>query len=117
LIEKNARFLQPEDVPETVALVTVDLSFISTAKVLPALVPLTPPGAQWLILVKPQFELERDDVGKGGIVRDAELHRKAVERVEQAAIALRLQVRGVKPSRLLGAEGNQEFFLHALSSA
>jgi 23S rRNA (cytidine1920-2'-O)/16S rRNA (cytidine1409-2'-O)-methyltransferase len=115
VIEKNARYLQPADVPEPVALITVDLSFISTAKVLPALVPLARPGAQWLILVKPQFELERGDVGKGGIVRDPALHRKAVERVERAAIALGLTVRGVKPSRLPGAKGNLEFILHAQS--
>jgi len=115
IIEKNARFLQPQDLPEPAQLVTIDLSFISTAKVLPALVPLARPGAQWLILVKPQFELERGDVGKGGIVRDAALHRKAVERVEQAAGSFGLTVRGVKPSRLSGAEGNQEFFLHAFT--
>lgn len=115
VVEKNARFLKPGDVPELAQLLTVDLSFISTAKVLPALAPLAQGGAQWLILVKPQFELERGDVGKGGIVRDAALHRKAIERVEQAAISLGLQVRGVKPSRLPGAEGNQEFFLFVTS--
>jgi 23S rRNA (cytidine1920-2'-O)/16S rRNA (cytidine1409-2'-O)-methyltransferase len=117
IIEKNARFLQPGDVPEPLALVTVDLSFISTAKVLPALAPLAQPGAQWLILVKPQFELQRGDVGKGGIVRDAALHRKAVERVEQTARALGLKVSGVQQSRVPGAEGNLEFFLHARSPA
>jgi 23S rRNA (cytidine1920-2'-O)/16S rRNA (cytidine1409-2'-O)-methyltransferase len=79
------------------------------------LAPLAQAGAQWLILVKPQFELERRDVGKGGIVRDAALHRKAVERVERAAVALGLTVRGMKPSRLPGAEGNQEFFVQARS--
>lgn len=114
-IEKNARFLQAADLPELVHLVTMDLSFISTAKVLPAIVPLTQPEAQWLILVKPQFELERSDVGKGGIVRDPALHRKAVERVARAATALGLTVKGAKASRLPGAEGNQEYFLHALT--
>jgi 23S rRNA (cytidine1920-2'-O)/16S rRNA (cytidine1409-2'-O)-methyltransferase len=115
VIEKNARYLQPADVPEPVALITVDLSFISTAKVLHALAPLAQGGAHWLILVKPQFELERRDVGKGGIVRDAALHRKAIEHVERTAVALGLTVRGMKPSRLPGAEGNQEYFLHARS--
>lgn len=113
IVEKNARFLQPADLPEAVQFVTVDLSFIATAKVLPALVPLAQPGAQWLVLVKPQFELDRRDVGSGGIVRDAALHRKAIERVERAARALGLLVQGVKPSRVPGAEGNQEFFLFA----
>lgn len=115
IVEKNARFLRPADLPEAAQFVTVDLSFISTAKVLPALVPLAQPGAQWLILVKPQFELERRDVGSGGIVRDAALHRKAIERVERAAVALGLQVHHAEPSRVPGAEGNQEFFLLATS--
>jgi len=103
--------------PEPAALITVDLSFISTAKVLPALAPLARPGAVWLILVKPQFELDRGQVGKGGIVRDAKLHRLAVERVQAAASNAGLQVLGARPSRLPGAEGNQEFFLHARSTA
>lgn len=114
-IEKNARLLEADDLPGRVAFVAVDLSFISTAKVLSALVPLALAGADWLILVKPQFELERGDVGKGGIVRDEKLHRKAIERVQAAAMELGLTVKGVKPSRLLGAEGNQEFFLYARS--
>lgn len=114
-IERNARMLGAEDLPERVAFVAVDLSFISTAKVLSALAPLAQAGADWLILVKPQFELERGDVGKGGIVRDEKLHRKAIERVQAAAVELGLTVKGVKPSRLPGAEGNQEFFLHARS--
>ncbi|MGH9790763.1 MAG: TlyA family RNA methyltransferase, partial [Candidatus Acidiferrales bacterium] len=116
-IKMNARLLQRGDLPQPAEVITVDLSFISTAKVLGALVPLTQAGAAWLILVKPQFELERGDVGKGGIVRDEKLHRKAVERVEAAAVELGLIVKGVKPSRLAGAEGNQEFFLHARSPA
>ncbi len=114
-IEKNARLLGAGDLPERVAFVAVDLSFISTVKVLGALVPLAQPGAEWLILVKPQFELERGDVGKGGIVRDEKLHRKAIERVRAAAVDLGLIVKGVAPSRLPGAEGNQEFFLCARS--
>ena len=114
-IEKNARYLRADELPEPAEMVTVDLSFISTAKVLPAIVALTRPGAEWLILVKPQFELERGDVGKGGIVRDPRLHRKAIERVEQAAAAWGLTVRGVKQSRLPGAKGNLEYFLHAVT--
>jgi 23S rRNA (cytidine1920-2'-O)/16S rRNA (cytidine1409-2'-O)-methyltransferase len=66
-----------------------------------------------LILVKPQFELDRGDTGRGGIVRDAELHARAIERVRTAAAAAGLRVASVQPSRLTGAEGNQEFFLHA----
>lgn len=113
LIERNARYLRPEDLPEPADLVTVDLSFISVTKVLPALAPCARPGAEFLILVKPQFELERGEVGRGGIVRDAALRERAVERVRAAAAALGLEILGVKPSRVAGAEGNQEFFLRA----
>ncbi len=113
LIERNARYLKREDFPEAAALVVMDLSFISVAKVLPAVAPLAAAGADFLILVKPQFELERKDVGKGGIVRDPALHAQAVERVRQAALAAGLEVAGSHPSRVTGAEGNQEFFLHA----
>ena len=112
-VERNARFLKPGDLDELADFITVDLAFISVTKVLPALVPLARPGADFLILIKPQFELERGQVGRGGIVRDARLHQAAIEHVEQAAAELDLRPQGVRPSRLLGAEGNQEFFLHA----
>lgn len=112
-IEKNARYLNPEDIGEAAALIVVDVSFISVAKVLPALVPLAAAGADFLILIKPQFELEKRDIGKGGIVRDPALHQKAIQRVEEAATETGLEKVATKPSRITGAEGNQEFFLHA----
>jgi 23S rRNA (cytidine1920-2'-O)/16S rRNA (cytidine1409-2'-O)-methyltransferase len=112
-VGRNARELRPEDIAEPVDLVTVDLSFISVTKVLPALVPLARAGADFLILVKPQFELERGQVGRGGIVRDPALRERAVEKVRAAAETLGLEILGVYPSRITGAEGNQEFFLHA----
>jgi 23S rRNA (cytidine1920-2'-O)/16S rRNA (cytidine1409-2'-O)-methyltransferase len=112
-IEKNVRYLAPEDLEETVDLVTLDLSFISVAKVLPQVAAVVRPGGEFLILVKPQFELERGDVGKGGIVRDPALHERAIERVRAAAAKAGLQVLGVHSSRITGAEGNQEFFVHA----
>jgi 23S rRNA (cytidine1920-2'-O)/16S rRNA (cytidine1409-2'-O)-methyltransferase len=112
-IKENARNLRPEQIPEPADLVTVDVSFISVAKVLPAVVAAAGPRAEYLILVKPQFELDRVDIGRGGIVRDAALHARAIERVLAAAEAAGLRVEGVRPSRLTGAEGNQEFFLHA----
>jgi len=80
--------------------------------ILPAIAALLAPHAEMVILVKPQFELERHQVGKGGIVRDAALHEQACRRVEQAARALNFQTQ-VMPSPILGAEGNQEFLLHA----
>jgi 23S rRNA (cytidine1920-2'-O)/16S rRNA (cytidine1409-2'-O)-methyltransferase len=112
-IKANARSLRREQIPEPIGLVTVDVSFISVAKVLPAVVAAAGPLAEFLILVKPQFELDRGDVGKGGIVRDPSLHECAVERVRRAAVAAGLRVKGVRASRVTGAEGNQEFFLYA----
>jgi 23S rRNA (cytidine1920-2'-O)/16S rRNA (cytidine1409-2'-O)-methyltransferase len=112
-IERNARYLKAEDVGELVDLVAMDVSFISVTKVLPAVVPLARAGADFLILIKPQFELEKRQVGKGGIVRDAALQEKAVEHVTAAATALGLEIVGVRASRITGTEGNQEFFLHA----
>jgi 23S rRNA (cytidine1920-2'-O)/16S rRNA (cytidine1409-2'-O)-methyltransferase len=112
-VRRNARNLVPLDLPEPPNFVAIDVSFISVAKILLALVNVAAPDAEWLILVKPQFELDRGDVGKGGIVRDTKLHQEAIERVSNAARAAGLAVLGVKPSRLAGAEGNQEFFLHA----
>jgi 23S rRNA (cytidine1920-2'-O)/16S rRNA (cytidine1409-2'-O)-methyltransferase len=81
--------------------------------VLPAVVAAAGSAAEYLILVKPQFELDRGDIGRGGIVREASLHERAIERVRAAALAAGLHVEGVRPSRLTGAEGNQEFFLRA----
>jgi 23S rRNA (cytidine1920-2'-O)/16S rRNA (cytidine1409-2'-O)-methyltransferase len=112
-IERNARYLKPEDVGELVDLVTMDVSFISVTKVLPAIVPITRTGADFLVLIKPQFELEKQQVGKGGIVRDPALHEKAMANVTAAAAALGLENMGVRASRITGTEGNQEFFLHA----
>jgi 23S rRNA (cytidine1920-2'-O)/16S rRNA (cytidine1409-2'-O)-methyltransferase len=112
-IGENARNLQPAQIAEPAGLVTVDVSFISVAKVLPAVVAASGPSAEYLILVKPQFELGRGDIGPGGIVRDTSLHERAIERVRVAAVAAGLRVDGVRPSRVTGAEGNQEFFLHA----
>jgi 23S rRNA (cytidine1920-2'-O)/16S rRNA (cytidine1409-2'-O)-methyltransferase len=112
-LEKNARELAPADIPEPVDFVTVDVSFISVDKVIGPAARLARPGAGFLILVKPQFELSRGEIGKGGIVREPDLHKKAVDRVRRAAATAALEVLGVKPSRLPGAKGNQEFFLRA----
>lgn len=114
-VERNARYLRLEDLGELADLVTVDVSFISVTKVLPSIVAIAKPGADFLILIKPQFELEKREVGKGGIVRDPQLHQKAIDRVLAAAAQTGLQIDGVRPSCLLGTEGNQEFFLHARS--
>ena len=112
-VERNARELSSRDIPESVELVTVDVSFISAGKVLPACASVAKEGACFLILVKPQFELGREEIGPGGIVVDAALHEKAISIVQQAAATAGLEGLGVKHSQLAGAEGNQEYFLHA----
>ena len=113
-LEMNVRYLMPEDLAERPSLITADLAFISLSKVLPALAAAAQENAEFLLLVKPQFELERGEVGAGGIVREPKLRERAIERVRKAAEACGLRVLGVQPSRLPGAEGNQEFFLHAV---
>jgi len=112
-IEKNARFLHPADIAEKMDLVTMDVSFISVTKLIGAAVAMAKRGAVFLILVKPQFELPKAMVGKGGIVRDAALHERAIASVRAAAEKAGLEVLGVRPSRVTGKEGNQEYFLHA----
>ena len=116
-IKKNARELRPADIPQPADLVVADLSFISVTKILPAAAAAARPNAEFLILVKPQFELRREDIGPGGIVRERELHVRATESVRRAAEAAGLQILGLQPSRLTGAEGNQEYFLHARKKA
>ena len=116
-LEKNARELLARDLPEAVDLVVADVSFISVTKILAGAAACAKPGADLLILVKPQFELEREAVGKGGIVRERALHDKAVARVKNVAEATGLKVLGAAPSHLPGAEGNQEYFLHARKAA
>src|SRR5437763_3502969 len=112
-IKKNARELAGADLPEKVNLVVADVSFISVTKILPAVLRLAEAGTDFLILIKPQFELRREDIGPGGIVSDPELHQRAIESVQNSATDLGLNAIGVKPSQLAGAEGNLEFFLHA----
>lgn len=107
----NARYLSPEVVAERVSLVVGDVSFISLTLILPVLPPLMHENGELVILVKPQFEVGKGQVGKGGIVRQPELHREACERVDRAARALGF-VTELMESPILGAEGNKEFLLH-----
>jgi 23S rRNA (cytidine1920-2'-O)/16S rRNA (cytidine1409-2'-O)-methyltransferase len=108
----NARALTPEEVPEPCALATVDVSFISVLKVLPALSGVLAPGADVVVLVKPQFEVGKGQVGRGGLVTDPELHRSCLQAVAGQAQAIGYGVRGACASPITGAEGNREFFLH-----
>ncbi len=119
LLERtNVRFLRSEELPEPPELVVADLAFISLCAVLPAVAAAcrpsasARPGMEALLLVKPQFELPRNCVEKGGIVRDPERHRQAVERVRLCAESLGMETRGWVESCLPGAQGNREFFLY-----
>jgi 23S rRNA (cytidine1920-2'-O)/16S rRNA (cytidine1409-2'-O)-methyltransferase len=107
----NARELKFEDIGERVAFLACDVSFISVTLILPAAVPLLQPGGQIVILIKPQFEAGRGQVGKGGIVRDPEVHRAACDRVTHAVHEFGFETL-IMESPLLGAEGNKEFLLY-----
>src|SRR5207302_5447401 len=112
-IARNARELRVEDLPESVDIVVIDVSFISVRKVIAPAMATAKLRADFLILIKPQFELRREEIGSGGIVRDQKLHDKAILAVRESVASVGLEYLGVRPSHLLGAEGNQEYFLHA----
>jgi len=128
----NARALTAGDVPHAVTLVTIDVAFISLRLIFPALVAILdeqraertdgvsaaqrrgadPPGVDIVALVKPQFEAGREEVGRRGLVTDPAVHDAVIARVTEAAAASGLARRGMTPSPIAGATGNQEFFLH-----
>lgn len=105
----NARHMTPADIGETVRLAVMDLSFISLTKVLPAVLSVLDAGGAVVCLIKPQFELRREDIGKGGIVRDPELHQRAVDGIREFVLSEGREWRGVIPSPITGTDGNQEF--------
>ena len=110
----NARYLTPEQLPVDARrfdVITIDASFISLTHLLPVLPPLLVPGGRAVVLVKPQFEAGREDVGPGGIVRDPAIHARVVEAVEDAARRVGLTALAVEPSPITGAEGNREFLM------
>ncbi len=109
----NARYLKPEDVGEPASLLTMDVSFISATLVLPAVVAACARPLDAIILVKPQFEVGRELVGKGGIVRDEKAQQAAVGKVRRAAVDLGAVSTDAIESPIRGAEGNREFLLYA----
>ena len=108
---QNIRTLQPEQLSEPIELVVADCSFISLTKVLPHLPPLLRADADLVVLVKPQFEVGREQIGKGGIVRDERAREAALEAVQQAARELGFAVLGAVASPIAGREGNREWLL------
>ena len=108
----NARHLAPGDIPELCSLAVFDVSFISVTMIVPAVVPVLQPNGEMIILAKPQFEVGKRQVGKGGIVRDPALHLEACRRVQATVEELGFRTE-LMDSPILGAEGNREFLLHA----
>jgi len=112
LEEVNARYLDPALIPEPADLATLDVSFISLDKILPPVSRLLQPGGFVLALVKPQFEVGKGEVGKGGVVRDPGKQQAAVDRIAEFARSLGLEEKGRAPAAIKGPKGNQEYFLY-----
>jgi 23S rRNA (cytidine1920-2'-O)/16S rRNA (cytidine1409-2'-O)-methyltransferase len=106
---RNARHLQPDDLPEKVRLAVFDVSFISLTLVLPPVTGLLTDGGMMVALIKPQFELSRPEVGRGGIVRDEAARTRAVDKIRDFTLTAGWSWRGVVDSPLAGADGNREF--------
>lgn len=105
----NARYLKPKDFEKKFDLIVMDVSFISVTKILPALIPLLNEGGRIITLIKPQFEVGKGEVGKGGIITDSHQHKQVINKVNDFAESLKLKVSGIIESPILGAEGNKEF--------
>lgn len=113
LEQTNARYLTSEQIPETVDIVTCDASFISLSKVLESPLKLVRPGARLIALVKPQFEAGREEVGKGGVVRDPAVHERVCTDAADWVASQGWRVLGITESPITGPEGNVEFLLGA----
>lgn len=107
----NARYLKPEQFSEKFDLIVIDVSFISVTRIFPALLPLLKEEGKIIALIKPQFEVEKGEVEKGGIIRDSVKHERVVTRVNQASEQIGLNVLDVIESPILGADGNKEFLV------
>jgi 23S rRNA (cytidine1920-2'-O)/16S rRNA (cytidine1409-2'-O)-methyltransferase len=107
----NIRHLPVAAIPEAVDLVTIDVSFISLKIVVPAVLGFLKKDAQILALIKPQFEVGKDQVGKGGVVRDSKLHSEVIENLSELFSRMGLSCKNVLPSPILGPKGNREFFI------
>jgi len=107
----NIRYLDKSRIPEPIQIAVADTSFISLDKVLPRITSIVEDKGIIIALIKPQFEVGRDEVGKGGVVRDTKKQARAVDRVIGAAVELGLNVLGLKESPLLGPKGNREYFI------
>lgn len=112
LERRNIRTLPPEAIPEPVDLATIDVSFISLEKVIPVVIPFLKPEGEIIALVKPQFEVGKGEVGRGGIVRSPEKRQKVLDRIHNKAAEWGLEAAGSIPSPILGQKGNAEFLVY-----
>lgn len=111
-IEKtNIRYLDKSIIKDKIDIITIDVSFISLTKVIPVIIDLLMPHGIIIALIKPQFELEKENIGRGGVVRDVKKHEEAIEKIKNLSINLGLEIKGVIESPILGQKGNREFFI------
>jgi 23S rRNA (cytidine1920-2'-O)/16S rRNA (cytidine1409-2'-O)-methyltransferase len=113
----NARYLTAEDFAEPIDFAVIDAAFISLKLLIPPLLPLFRENISILALIKPQFEVGRGKVGKGGVVRDPELHQEVIDEIIIFCETLGLESHGVTPSPILGPKGNKEFLIHLVSQS
>jgi len=109
----NCRYLKFQDVGELVDLVVIDVSFISLKLIIKPAVSVLKPSGQLIALIKPQFEVGKGEVGKGGVVRDEDKHKQVIDNITSYLKQINFNVIGVVPSPLKGSEGNMEFFIYA----
>ena len=114
LEKRNIRYLEDEELSDPPQIATIDVSFISLRLVLPKVQKLLTRYGEIVALIKPQFEVGKGKVGKGGVVRSGEEHLRVIEEIKEAAVSLELEVRGVTESPLLGPKGNREFFIYLI---
>lgn len=107
----NARGLKPSEFGEQFDLAVMDVSFISVTKIIPAIIPLLTPSGMMILLIKPQFEVGKGEVGKRGVVRETEKHERVIREVNTFAESCGLRITGVIESPILGAQGNKEFLV------
>ncbi|MBI2485742.1 MAG: TlyA family RNA methyltransferase [Deltaproteobacteria bacterium] len=107
----NARYLKSEDISDLIDIATIDVSFISLTNIVPAVLNLLKSDGVIVALIKPQFEVGKGEVGKGGIVRDETKHREVIDKISRFLEGLNFKILGVVPSPILGAEGNKEFLV------
>lgn len=113
----NVRYVHPELIPEHVDIVTIDCSFISLRLVMNGILPLLSEGTRIVSLIKPQFEVKKGEVGKGGVIRDQRQHERVLRELVAFAHDRGLVVQGIIPSPIRGPKGNREFFMYLLKGA